>query len=1407
MGSKRPKITFAFFNRYGILKWFKRIIGCIVFVLLLCLSTVVIVLNTASGTAWLFQKILPEFGVRVVQVEGTLWKGLTLGELHWQQDGLSLELKHFKVRISPGALLFGELHIKNMEVDQVQLHLPPSTSDNTSSQAEFRLPSLPLSLVVNDLYLHQAEIDLGEQSISLKQVRIDHFQWTPNVLRWEMPSFYADSEQWSVGLTSFAQTHLTNMGQMRDVHIQLKILPESDYLDLPLSGQIVLKADRLLNLSQLSIQESDTVLNLGNNHLIIQGALAQADSQMNIVVNFYDLADFLPSLPGSIQLTTQIQGAAANHRVVSKGALRMPGQPVAVFSGDMQGGWQLDDVQGTQRYQGVLNHVKFDFKKIHVSSVDTLKTIFEIDSQGQIVLNIDQTVLDTQVGNYHTPIELAYMRIKDGRIEAKGGFKQAHISPDIIRYIRESFTHHQADESLLTHEHIVMEADWFLDLGKQIDVWFKLKRIDGKGAWPFQYGAVAMDFDQANFLIKSSDQKQFQLEMKASGEQSKLDMKTTLDTAFIQPLRRLYMDMRLRDQSYLNMDLAVSTETSGIEAVKAILKSQNFRLESMSLGFLPTSLLSADIDARLRYRGKYLPESLSLKGKIDPHSQWQQGALSGDFDFSLSLGGDDKNLLLKLRELVIQSGYIRLKIGDAFIDLNSKIASQDKKGEIRFDARIPDATQLWHSFSGNLIAHAQFNGNFAQHDLLIDATSSLLNKNFALKLKATDHFVPDEQWKMSIHDLQAKYSGFQLQALDAQAQWLLNQANTAWNVNLDGLHIRLPDEQTVVFETLNAQGNMRSWQTKGHLQSLRLSDALINRLIKDFRTDYVAQTGNLNIHTGQTQRGIDLLLGATWDLQYQQRLQGAIQIKRLGGDLVTLSHEPLEVETLQLDVTIKPQGRTKSLVKTEVQLKTARNGHIKGMMHFPIQYLEPKLFPGLNLAVYGELPEIAWLSPLTNNLLELGGRLKFALSGASLKDHGWLTNGYIVGKQLKAIQVENGIRLLDGSIEAYLQNNQLHLKQLYFPAQIRLQPALWRTRQWLDQTPEAQKGYLKLTGKWDVIHQKGQIQTEIQYYPIVQRSDRFVMVSGQLNLDAALPKVVVHGHSLVNAGWASIDMLGEVPSLDSDVDIVLTTQPNERASSPLNIDASFNLDMGSAFYVVGLGLDTRIQGSLDITQKEGLLKGVGSFQTVNGRLNVYGQNLSIDRGLVTFQGNINNPVLDILALRTNAEVRAGLAIKGTAQKPIVSLVSTPEVSEIEKLSWLILGRSPNSDSSDLALLLSVGTSFLNGDGTKAPFYRRIGLDELNLLSGQVGQSVSLLPSQTVASGSYTASDEDTSGRYIMASKVLTERFKIGIEQAIDRAGTVFQASYALIQNMTVNVSVGTVNGLELVYKHVFDVHK
>src|SRR5690606_22939489 len=256
------------------------------------------------------------------------------------------------------------------------------------------------------------------------------------------------------------------------------------------------------------------------------------------------------------------------------------------------------------------------------------------------------------------------------------------------------------------------------------------------------------------------------------------------------------------------------------------------------------------------------------------------------------------------------------------------------------------------------------------------------------------------------------------------------------------------------------------------------------------------------------------------------------------------------------------------------------------------------------------------------------------------------------------------------------------------------------------------------------------------------------MMTGNVRLEAELPNVAITGKVTADAGWFDLDMLGGIPTVDSDV-VVLRKGEEQDVSVPLGISLDLEVDLGPRFYLTGYGLNSGLVGNMRVIMNQGKLTGMGALRTRGGAIEAYGQRLQLRRGTLTFQGRLDNPLLDIEALRTGGQVEAGVRVSGTAQRPRIDLVSYPDVSDVEKLSWLVLGRGPDGSGSDAALMLSIGAALLGGG---EPFYRQFGLDDVSIRSGAMGSSGSLLPDRTVASQVNLDSDSDLATQFLVASK-------------------------------------------------------
>ena len=200
----------------------------------------------------------------------------------------------------------------------------------------------------------------------------------------------------------------------------------------------------------------------------------------------------------------------------------------------------------------------------------------------------------------------------------------------------------------------------------------------------------------------------------------------------------------------------------------------------------------------------------------------------------------------------------------------------------------------------------------------------------------------------------------------------------------------------------------------------------------------------------------------------------------------------------------------------------------------------------------------------------------------------------------------------------------------------------------------------------------------------------------------------------------------------------------------------------------------------------------GSIKVTSGQYAAYGQKLSIERGLIAFTGAYDNPSLNILAVRKRPEgealsetnVEAGVEVRGTAQAPTAKLVSTPSVSDSDKLAWLILGHGAETAAGDEMALLTTAAGALfggSGGGLQGKLASSLGLDEVGLSQAQGLEST-----------------------VVTVGKRLSSRAYLTFEQGTSTATSLVKLRYKLNRRITLQFQTGTNNALDVLYTWAFD---
>ncbi len=314
-------------------------------------------------------------------------------------------------------------------------------------------------------------------------------------------------------------------------------------------------------------------------------------------------------------------------------------------------------------------------------------------------------------------------------------------------------------------------------------------------------------------------------------------------------------------------------------------------------------------------------------------------------------------------------------------------------------------------------------------------------------------------------------------------------------------------------------------------------------------------------------------------------------------------------------------------------------------------------------------------------------------------------------------------------------------------------------------------------------------------FRLLARVDRRIVVSGRSKLVLDGSKVDLAGRFKVDEGLIDFTR-SDAPSLSDDVVVIRTgdkPDPNRTekpaagaAPTPFDVTLDLVVSLGDNLKLRGRGIDTGLAGELKITAPRGNLAVNGSVSTVGGTYTAYNQKLNIERGVVTFYGPVANPRLDIQAMKATAateitDVRVGVLVGGTAVAPRVQLYSEPDMSDTNKLSYLVIGRAPDGlGGTELAILQQAAVALLSGEGegSTTKFTKAIGLDALSVRQG---------------------AGSDLQSAIVTVGKQLSSRWYVGYERGLNATAGNFQLVYRLARRLTIRGQSGLDNSIDAIW--------
>jgi translocation and assembly module TamB len=247
-----------------------------------------------------------------------------------------------------------------------------------------------------------------------------------------------------------------------------------------------------------------------------------------------------------------------------------------------------------------------------------------------------------------------------------------------------------------------------------------------------------------------------------------------------------------------------------------------------------------------------------------------------------------------------------------------------------------------------------------------------------------------------------------------------------------------------------------------------------------------------------------------------------------------------------------------------------------------------------------------------------------------------------------------------------------------------------------------------------------------------------VNVNPNLNLVITPLQLTLNGTITIPKANLKPQDFSSSETLPEEVTITGGSTKNLIPTTPFNIYSTIKLVLGDDVKINIKGLTGNVIGQLTINEDPHKgTTGIGLLAIKNGVFNAYGQELTIQKGTLSFSGgSIDDPVIYVEAVKylKSAQTAAGNSlavgakVQGSVRKPVTTLFSDPAtLSSTDILSYLVLGQpasqindiSQKSSQDQIGLLLSAA-SLLNVGGSSGVaaitgnIRKTFGLDTLGL---------------------------------------------------------------------------------------------
>jgi translocation and assembly module TamB len=327
-------------------------------------------------------------------------------------------------------------------------------------------------------------------------------------------------------------------------------------------------------------------------------------------------------------------------------------------------------------------------------------------------------------------------------------------------------------------------------------------------------------------------------------------------------------------------------------------------------------------------------------------------------------------------------------------------------------------------------------------------------------------------------------------------------------------------------------------------------------------------------------------------------------------------------------------------------------------------------------------------------------------------------------------------------------------------------------------------------------------------FRVAARDEAVATASGTVSISGPLAEPKVTAPLTINR--ADINLPESLPPSVVVLKVVRTNSKTGKEPAPasasrapaLPANLDIKLDMPGNIFVRGHGLDSEWRGQLAIAGTSESPVITGSLEQIRGSVDLLGKTFTLTRSRITFDGSAKlDPVLDIVAEASAADITAQINIGGFASAPTITLSSTPAVPQDEILARVLFNRGVGQITAGegLQLAAAAGTLVGGGPGVLDRLRGGLGLDWFRFGSGAASSTLNPRAASGGAAGGGAAS-----GTALSAGKYIAPGVSVGVTQGLSPPTSKVTVEIELRPHLTVQGEAGQSGSTGIGLNYNFD---